>query len=35
MIKEWDLVDSRADKDYGVFKVRVDAGPFPENERAR
>jgi 8-oxo-dGTP pyrophosphatase MutT (NUDIX family) len=29
MVKEWDLVDSRVDKDYGVFKVRVEQARSP------
>ena len=32
MIQEWDLVDSRVDKDYRVFKVRVEQARSPRTK---
>jgi 8-oxo-dGTP pyrophosphatase MutT (NUDIX family) len=33
MIKEWDLVDSRVDSDYRIFRVRVDAARSPRTDK--
>ncbi len=31
MIKKWDLLDSRVDKDYNIFRIRVDHARSPRN----
>jgi ADP-ribose pyrophosphatase len=33
MIKEWDLVDSRLDRDYRIFKVRVEQARSPRTDK--
>ena len=33
MIKEWDLIDSKLDKDYRVFKVRTEMALSPRTSR--
>jgi ADP-ribose pyrophosphatase len=33
MIRQWDLVDSRVDKDYRIFKVRIDTARSPRTHK--
>ena len=33
MIKKWEIVDSKIDKDYRIFRVRVDAARSPRTNR--
>lgn len=33
MIKEWELLDSRVDKDYGVFQIRTKKARSPRTSR--
>lgn len=33
MIKEWDLIDSRLDRDYKVFKIKVEQSLSPRTNR--
>jgi ADP-ribose pyrophosphatase len=34
MIKHWDLIDSKEDRDYRVFKVKVDTSLSPRTNKA-
>lgn len=33
MIREWDLLDSRVDKDYKIFQVRIDEARSPRTNK--
>lgn len=33
MLEKWELLSSRVDKDYGIFKVRVDSARSPRTNR--
>jgi ADP-ribose pyrophosphatase len=34
MIKDWDLIDSKVDRDYRVFKIKVDTSLSPRTKKA-
>ena len=32
MVKDWELIDSKVDRDYRVFRIKVDTSVSPEDK---